>query len=442
MENFVPAVLMSYLSIFEFHFRKPSFIYFQGYVWGLLISRGRKTVTQIARCCFFIDRHLSNWERFLSFNSWDITEVSFTLIEILKEKLGGSLKVHGAYLCCLDTLLIAKNGTKMLGVQKWADHSGNADRGESITGHHWGLIGLISFSVPFSRYLCFPVLMRLIPGQLNPCQFICDPNGIVSIATFWDGVLPLVFQLFEYLKQAPLRVVVDAYFCKVPFLQPLLDKGIFVITRMRKDAVGWDEAVYSGRGRPPKRGKKWKLCELLKYFPKENISVFLYGKIVEIEAVTRVLWIRELKRMVKVVVVSAAKEPIIFLSTDLSLSASQIVEIYGSRFSIELTIRDLKEHFGLADYQCYISSAINRFVHLCCLSFCLFRLILLKENNSEWINQQEQNSQVKESPLSFTRIRKGLQAFAIGKILSDKFKSETNLQKSKIYSDTIIRMAA
>jgi len=40
-----------------------------------------------------------------------------------------------------------------------------------------------------------------------------------------------------------LRVVVDAYFSKVPFLSPLIAKGIHVITRMRKDAVAWDKKI-------------------------------------------------------------------------------------------------------------------------------------------------------------------------------------------------------
>jgi hypothetical protein len=41
-------------------------------------------------------------------------------------------------------------------------------------------------------------------------------------------------------------------------------------------------------------------------------------------------------------VLEGAKEPISLVSTALALSALQIIELYGARFSIELTIRDLK----------------------------------------------------------------------------------------------------
>ncbi len=92
--------------------------------------------------------------------------------------------------------------------------------------------------------------------------------------------------------------------------------------------------------------------------------------------VEREVFIRGFQPKVKVVVAKGKKEPIIFLSTDLSLTdlsltAAQIIEIYAARFSIELAIRDLKQHFGLAHYQCYLGIAIDRFVHLACVAYCL-----------------------------------------------------------------------
>ncbi len=103
---------------------------------------------------------------------------------------------------------------------------------------------------------------------------------------------------------------------------------------------------------------------LLKEFSPQKILVNIYGKQAEVEAVERKVFLRGFQPQVKVVVVAGVKEPIIFLSTDLSLSAAQIIEIYSSRFSIELAIRDLKQHFGLGDYQCYLGIAIERFVQL------------------------------------------------------------------------------
>ena len=164
---------------------------------------------------------------------------------------------------------------------------------------------------------------------------------------------PFSSRLKKQLSSVLLRVVVDAYFCKVPFLEPLFTEGIHVITRMRKDAVAWDKRIENNQKKSVKLEDKWKLANLFKDFSPQKILVNIYGKQAEVEAVERKVFIRGFQPKVKVVVVQGVKEPIIFLSTDLSLTTAQIIEIYSSRFSIELVIRDLKQHFGLGDYQCY-----------------------------------------------------------------------------------------
>lgn len=432
----IPGVLFNYLMLFSSHFTKPSFVYFSGYILSLLLAGGRKTMTTIADTCFFVDRHLASWERFLAENRWDPTAIFGTLLEMLKTKLGEQLKVYGAYLAAVDTLLIAKNGFRMPGVQKWKDHSGNADRDGSMRGHHWALLGLIAFSPLWSRYLCFPLLMQLISGQLNPCQFIVDPNGVATLATFWDCVLPLIWQLHDSLNHAPLRVVADAYFSKAPFIQPLLNRGIHVISRLRKDAVGWDDPSPDQRS-DAKRGKKWKLAKLLDHLPVETVSVHLYGKLVTVETVCCEVWLRDIDRKIKVVIIEGIKDPVILLSTDLTLTIAQIIEIYGARFTIEIAIRDLKGYFGLADYQCYLHTAIYRFVQLACTALCICRLIQLKEDTSAWLPPVPKGV----SSASFAHLRRGLRNFIFGRILSPEFGETPNLKDSQSELEAILRIA-
>jgi hypothetical protein len=433
----IPEVLHSYLRLFRPHFTKPSFVYFSGYILSLLLTGGRKTMSRVAHTCFFVDRHLASWERFLAENRWDPLAVFGTLLESLRTKLADSLQVHGAYLAVLDTLLIAKNGTKMLGVQRWKEHSDNADRGERIRGHQWALLGLISFSQEWERYFCFPLLMQLISGQLNPSLFMVDPAGVATLATIWDSVHPLIYQLHQHLNRAALRVVADAYFAKAPFVNPLLEKGIQVVSKLRHDAVGWDDPSAQQRA-DAKRGKKWRLADLLTHWPNEAVAVQLYGKTVIVQAVCRTLWLRDFNHKVKVVVVEGLKQPIILFSTDVSLSMAQIIEIYGARFVIELAIRDLKEHFGLADYQCYLTTAIHRFVQLACLAFCLYRLIQVAEDTQSWLPPVPKGL----SPTSFAHLRQGLQHFIFGRILSPQFGQIPNLQANTSELQAILRIAA
>jgi len=56
MQQLIPLELFSYFLVFQCHFSKPNFIYFQGYLWGLLLARGRRTMNNIAHCCFWVER--------------------------------------------------------------------------------------------------------------------------------------------------------------------------------------------------------------------------------------------------------------------------------------------------------------------------------------------------------------------------------------------------
>jgi len=436
MALLIPEILRSYLLLFQPQFNKPNFAYFSGYIVSVLLTGGRKTMSRVSNSCFWVDRHLASWERFLADNLWDMSAIMDTLLASLNSKLGDSLQVHGAYLAVVDTLLIAKNGKRMIGIQKWKDHSGNADRGKSIRGHHWAIVGLICFSKPWGRYLCLPLLMQLISGQINPSLFMVDPAGVATIATFWDSVHPLLVQLHQQLSGAPLRVVADAYFSKAPFINPLLKQGIEVISRLRKDAVGWDDPSPDQRS-DAKRGQKWRLAELLNHFPVEKVDVFLYGHTATVHAVCRDVWLRDVCRKVRVVVVEGFKEPIIFVSTDLGLSIAQIIELYAARFTVELAIRDLKEHFGLADYQCYRTIAIHRFVHLACLAFCLYRLIQW-DTPGDWLPAAPKGT----SPASFAHVRHSLQHYIISQILSPKFGQIPNLKDNQTELDAILRIVA
>jgi hypothetical protein len=171
------------------------------------------------------------------------------------------------------------------------------------------------------------------------------------------------------------------------------------------------------RGRKPRYGRKWPLASLLRAETPTRERLTLYGTLTEVVFVVRDVWLRDVAQKVRVVVLEGAKEPILLVSTDLALSALQIIEIYGARFSIELTIRDLKQHFGLGDYQCTTTLAILRFVHLACIAFCLWRLVLLEHLEAGWLQVTAARVSLPEAPLSFQRVRRALRAWAARQII-------------------------
>ncbi len=113
---------------------------------------------------------------------------------------------------------------------------------------------------------------------------------------------------------------------------------VHVISRMRRDAVGRDDAEpdpplppgWKKRGRKrkhPKKGKKRKLADLVRRFPLETISVTIYGKLETMKIVCRDVWITDVtaQKIRMVVIKTKSLKPIILMSADLTLTAAWIV---------------------------------------------------------------------------------------------------------------------
>ena len=308
MDIFFPAQTLPLFQAFAPCFTAPSFAYFQSYMWALMVVEGRKCMTRLARCAFFHQRDLSSWERFLAEHRWSLSAVTDRLVTLVVSKLGDKLQVHGAYLLGKDTTLVAKTATRMPGVQKWKDHSDNADRGTYLIGHHWNLVGLIS---PWeSRWLCWPLVMRLVPGLKGARQWMVGDT--VEPMSFWDAAIAAILEVTRGLGEASVRVVADAYYSKAPFLNGLLARGIHVISRLRKDAVGWDDPAPrppGTRGRKPRHGRKWTLASLLRAQTPTRERLTLYGKLTEVVFVVRDVWLRDVAQQVRVVVLEGPKSP-------------------------------------------------------------------------------------------------------------------------------------
>ncbi len=439
MNDFFPTILITYLLPFRQAFYRPGWQYFQGFIWAMLLSGGRKCVTQIAQACFFVDRSLSSWERFLSEQQWDMHQVMQSMVSVLQEELGQGLQYAGRYIVSLDPTYIAKVKGRMLGVQRWQQHSENPDRGIQIIGHHWMLGGLLAKLG--DRWRCFPVWSHLVAGKRNPSHIVVSPEGDAHVMSIWETALAMIAQAAAMLTGAPICVVMDAYFAKACMFNPLLEAGITLITRLRHDAVGWDDPVYCGRGRPPKHGKKWTLAQLWTEHPHETVTAHLYGKLVDVSVVVRDVWLRDVNEKIRVVIVEGAKRPVLVACTDLTMTACQILELYAARFSLEMAIRDLKGHLGVGDYQSTTTLAFCRFVVLGCVACCLGRLLLQGNHVTAWLKEMP-GTPVQETPASFARLRRGLRGFVLKQLLYSKFPPQADREKIADDLKPIFQIAA
>jgi len=439
MNDFFPEILVTYLLPFRQAFSQPGWRYFQGFIWAMLLSTGRKCVSQIGRTCFFVERSLSSWERFLAEQQWDMDQVMLAIIGLLQQELGEGLKYAGRYVIGIDPTFVAKVKGRMLGVQKWREHSENPDRGSQVIGHQWMLGGLLTRLG--ERWRCFPVWSRLVSGKQHPSHFVVSATGEAHPMSIWETAIAMGSQASSMLTGVPLCMVMDAYFAKACMFNPLIEMGVTLLTRLRHDAVGWDDPEYCGRGRPPDRGRKWKLAQLWKTEPHETVTAHLYGKVVEVSVVVRDVWLRDVSEKVRVVVVEGIQRPILLACTDLSMSASQILELYAARFSLELAIRDLKGFLGLGDYQSTTTLAFCRFVLLGCVALCLGRVLLHGNHVDAWLDDIS-GAPVKETEFSFARLRRGLRCFVLKQLIFSKFPPQAECEKLQDEWKPLFQIAA
>jgi hypothetical protein len=81
--------------------------------------------------------------------------------------------------------------------------------------------------------------MRLVPGLQGARQGIV--GATVETMSCWDAAIAAILEVTQCLGEAAVRVVADAYSAKAPWLNGLRAGGIHVVSRLRQDAVGWDD---------------------------------------------------------------------------------------------------------------------------------------------------------------------------------------------------------
>ncbi len=98
---------------------------------------------------------------------------------------------------------------------------------------------------------------------------------------------------------------------------------------------------------------------------------------------TAVVWSVSLARRIRLVcavrLVEGKEHYALLFSTDVSLSAGDIVTYYRARFQIEFLFRDARQHTGMVDCQLRNSDALDTHVNACLTALNLAKATLRKE---------------------------------------------------------------
>jgi len=250
-----------------------------------------------------------------------------------------------------DGMKQAKEGRHMPGVKKLHQESENVSKGEYIFGHLFGAIGILA-GTP-QMWFCLPLFMNLQDGVKAIWGWSDNAEERQS-----SHVVQMIEQAFAAARTfGGALLLLDRYFLSIPALQRLEegnrtgDARLHLVTKAKMNAVAYEAPApkKSGRGRPPKKGKMLKLAELFQTRANDfqTASVTIYGKEETVSFLCLdLLWGQGLYQKLRFVLVRHGDRLSILVSTDLSLEATEIIVLYGYRFRIECTFREMKQVIG------------------------------------------------------------------------------------------------
>lgn len=377
----IPEVLGVFLSVFKDLFTEPSYRYFCSFIVGLGILETKRCVSNIILSSP-IEKHWTNFYRFLRQYKWSKEEVSRRLLELIVRILkverdeDGRIRVYGV----TDDTYTVKCGKKIFGVSWFVRKLKNMPK--KMFGNCFVCFGIL-FQIK-KRWLLFPISALLylrkkyVEGLPKEKQKEEENRFMTKIELAVKTITGLVFSEWIHLV-----VITDGAYAQMKtFAFPLLKKGIDVLGRLRKDSVCYSLPPLKrrvGPGRPKTYGKKLNL-EKMASFKKlfSPYKLFLYGKEVISEIASKTILLKGWDRPVLLVI---AKEkngsPIFLFTTDLTLSPARVVELYAARWKIEIGFRELKQEGGMADYRVRSKQGIERHVTLSFVAQSLLQLLAL-----------------------------------------------------------------
>ena len=271
----------------------------------------------------------------------------------------------GAWVLLGDGIKVAKEAERMPGVKKLHQKSDNSAKPPWIIGHHFGVVGMVlgtaekSFCVPLAGELHEGAPgLRTLQGKPAPRVAGAEKTTVVSLMGH------LVQTVAANLGERCL-VVLDAFFSVGDTFRMAQAAGpgqgprrLHVLTRAKRNVVAYDDPHYSGRGRPPTYGRKLALQTLFtaRSDAFQPITVRAYDEVKTVWVLCLDLVWKPIGEKLRFVLVQDQAQSCILMCSDFALTPQEIVELYASRFKIEVTFKTLKHLLGGFAYHFWTSA--------------------------------------------------------------------------------------
>jgi hypothetical protein len=374
----VPAILISWLAMF-----RPCF---SGRVWnhilvlvaGAVLAPGKRTVTQSLRVMGLADEPgFGRYHEALNRARWESRAVARRLLRHLLDVLWP----NGEVVIAIDDTIERRWGAKIKARGIYRDPV-RSTKGQFVktSGLRWLSLAVM---LPVPAHLLVR-WRRALARRANrrwalPFLTVLAPSAGWSEAqgrrhkTLTDQARQAILQCKRWLADRRVVVVADSSFAALELIAAVR-RHVCLITRLRLDASLFDPAPErqpDKRGRPAKKGKpRPKLSAVLAdpntIWTQITLAEWYGGQTRALEyASTTAVWYSSGRppapiRWVLVRDPSGERDPQAFLCTDLDLDPVAILSRFVSRWRIETTFQEVREHLGVETQRQWSDLAILR----------------------------------------------------------------------------------
>lgn len=307
--------------------RLRTLMWFATAVAGLTVRTELLGVTSIVRAlklqaCLY-DKLLDHFHS----SAVQLDRLSALWTQVVLRLFPDALRVNGRRVLVGDGIKIPKRGKKMPGVKLLHQQSDSNTKPEYIMGHSLQAVSVLVQAA--QSVFAVPLAVRIHEGLVWSNR---DRRTLLDKMLALLGIVSL---------KDPFYFVADAFYAARKIVNGLLDQNNHLVTRVKSNAVAYAAYLQRGpqkRGRPRLYGTKVRLKSLLNDpKPTQSAASPVYGErnVMIQYRVCDLLW-RPAGRLVRfVAVMHPSRGSCLLMCTDLSLSAIEIIRLYGLRFKIE-----------------------------------------------------------------------------------------------------------
>lgn len=364
----LPAEVTACLAQFAPLFTPSVWYHAQVLVVGAIWAPGKRTVTAILSVMGLRQsRHFQNYHRVLTRARWSSRAISPHLLQVLINVF----VPQGPIVLGLDDTLERRRGKKLTAKGIYRDPvRSSQSHFVKARGLRWLCVMLVVPIPGVSWVWALPFLTALAPSERSPHEHRRSHKKLT------DWARQMLVQVRRWVPRRELSVVADSSFAVLTLLDALrhLAQPVSMLTRWRLDAALYEPAPVRTLGQPGRPRLKGKRLPALQQG--------LRGTTTPWTSLTVAGWYREPQREVEVVSETAVWyhtgmppvpirwvlmrapqskfRPQALLSTEMTLTPTQIVTYFVHRWQGEVTFQEGRPHLGVETPRQWADLAIAR----------------------------------------------------------------------------------